>query len=123
MEIHLKAIGESHQAERKKLVGIHAQLSQGMASQAPASQDGLAEGSETLRSQLISLSARQKELLQCLRKQKGISNKLGMLVEREVNSRKMGQLEEVMAHIFCYEIIDSHGYIYHAHTHTHTHTH
>lgn len=85
IERRLKSVSESHQEERKKLVSVHASLSQSL------SQEAAMQGSTSLRAQLVSLSARQKQLLQCFTKQKELSSKLGELVERETKARKTGK--------------------------------
>lgn len=87
VERKLRVVSETHQAERKKLEVAYARLSQGS-----SSREGVAakENSESLRTQLVSLSARQKQLLQCFKKQKEISSKLGKLVERETKAKKIG---------------------------------
>ena len=82
IERKLKAIGKAHQAERKRLVVAHASLSQG--------EDLAVKESHSLRSQLVSLSTRQKQLLQCFVKQKKISSKLGELEKQEMSARKAG---------------------------------
>lgn len=80
MEGKLKCVSVAHQSEKKCLVTV---LSQG------GSQVGGGK-SESLRLQLVSLSARQKQLLQCFIKQKEISGKLAKLAQRE----KTGQFAQ-----------------------------
>lgn len=89
LEGKLKEISQAHQSERKCLASVHTQLSQGTSSQ----EGGGGGGGQSLRSQLLSLSSRQKRLLECFKKQKEISLKVGELLEREVKAKKTGQLQ------------------------------
>lgn len=82
IEGKLKGLGEVHQAERKKLVAVHVDLSQGSSP--------IQDASQSLRSQLVSLAVKQKQLLQCFVKQKEIARKLGELEKRRMNARKKG---------------------------------
>lgn len=82
-EERLKSISEAHQSEKKDLVALHARLS---------SLVDQGEKTRLLKSQLISLSARQKHLLQCFVKQKEISNKFVRLMDRETKAKRTGWL-------------------------------
>ncbi len=90
LEKKLKLVSEAHQAERKELVVAHCQLSQqGWG----CSQDYSAEGggedeTDSLRAKLVSLSARQKQLLRCFSRQKEIASKVTVLAEREAKTKK-----------------------------------
>ena len=72
----LKAISLANQNARKKLAAAHASLSQGH------SQQEIAEESQSLHGQLLSLAAKQKQLLQCCVQQKEITSKLSTLLEK-----------------------------------------
>lgn len=87
IEGQLKLVSEAHQLEKKDLVMLHTRLSQ------RHSQEGGGAVGETgsLKSRLVSLSARQKQLLQCFMKQKEISRQLAKLVEREISTKRTGQ--------------------------------
>ena len=81
-------LSQAHQAERREIVAVHSQLSQ---SQESLSQDiSEATGGQSLRTQLLSLSARQKKLLECFKKQKEISLKVCELVERDTKGKRTG---------------------------------
>ena len=85
-EERLKSISEAHQSEKKDLVALHARLS---------SMTDQGEKTRSLKSRLISLSARQKHLLQCFVKQKEISSKFAQLVDRESKAKRTGWLRIV----------------------------
>ena len=92
LEKKLKLVSENHQAERKELVATHAQLSQGRGcSSQESGGEGPSNETESLRAKLISLSARQKQLLRCFTNQKEITSKAAKLAEREVKARKTSQ--------------------------------
>ena len=92
LEKKLKLVSEAHQAERKELVVHHSQLSQGRGfSQGTGGEGGASDETDSLRAKLVSLSARQKQLLQCFSKQKEITSKVAILAEREVKAKKTGQ--------------------------------
>lgn len=82
LEKKLKLISEANRAERESLSEVHASLSQG--------EQGLSgESQQLLMSRLVSLSARQKSLLQCFAKQKEIVGRLEELIKQEeVYTRK-----------------------------------
>ena len=77
LDRQLKAISLANQNARKKLAAAHASLSQGH------SQQEIAEESQSLHRQLLSLAAKQKQLLQCCVKQKEIASKLSRLHEKQ----------------------------------------
>ena len=85
IEARLKSVSEAHQSEKRDLVALHTKLSQGH------SQEGDEMGS-SLKSRLMSLSTRQKQLLQCFVKQKEMSRQLAKLVERETGTKRTGNL-------------------------------
>ena len=89
LEKKLKHVSEAHQTERKELVAVHTQLSQ----RRGFSQGNAEGGDETdsLREKLMSLSARQKQLLLCFSKQKEIAFKVAQLAEREAKAMKTSQ--------------------------------
>ena len=84
IERYLKAIGQANQNARKELAVAHASLSQSH------SQQEVAERSQSLRGQLLSLAAKQKQLLQCFVQQKEISSKLSKLLKKH-RERKANQ--------------------------------
>lgn len=76
LEENLKAANLSNQAERKKLAAAHSSLlSQCL------SQEELSQGSQPLKAQLLQLATRQKQLLECFKKQKEINLMLTKLEE------------------------------------------
>ena len=77
LDRQLKAISLANQNARKKLAAAHASLSHGH------SQQEIAEESQSLHRQLLSLAAKQKQLLQCCVKQKEIASKLSTLHEKQ----------------------------------------
>ena len=83
LDQQLKAISLTNQNARKTLAAAHASLSRGH------SQQEIAKESQSLHRQLLSLAAKQKQLLQCCVKQKEIASKLSTLCEkqREQNSQ------------------------------------
>ena len=91
LEEKLKSVSQAHQTERKELVAAHSQLSQG--SQDPQEGGGASSETDNLRSKLVSLSARQKQLLQCFSMQKEITLKVAKLAEREAKAKKTSQCE------------------------------
>ena len=77
LEENLKTTNLNNQAERKKLAAAHSDL----LSQCN-SQEELSQGSLSLRAQLLQLAGRQKELLECFKKQKEIKKLLSDLEEK-----------------------------------------
>ena len=76
LEENLKAANLSNQAERKRLAAAHSSLlSQCL------SQEELSQGSQPLKAQLLQLATRQKQLLECFKKQKEINLMLTKLEE------------------------------------------
>lgn len=76
LEENLKAANFSNQAERKRLAAAHSSLlSQCL------SQEELSQGSQPLKAQLLQLAMRQKQLLECFKKQKEINLMLTKLEE------------------------------------------
>ena len=114
LEEKLKLVSQAHQAERKDLVAVHSQLSQGLG----YSQDDAGEGggggeasskTESLREKLVSLSVRQKKLLQCFSKQKEITSKVTKLAEREAKAKKTSQLLKKRSVLLLLNFIFSHS--------------
>lgn len=76
LEDNLKAANLSNQAERKRLAAAHSSLlSQHL------SQEELNQGSQPLKAQLLQLATRQKQLLECFKKQKEMNLMLTKLEE------------------------------------------
>ena len=82
IEQTLKAISLSNQAERKRLASEHALL----LSQCQFQGGGTSEGTQSIRTQLLDLAAKQKQLLQCFMKQKGQLSKVLQMIH--VQNRK-----------------------------------
>ena len=72
----MKEISIANQVERKRLATLHSSLSQ----QSQSQTGRVAEGSQSLRQELLGLAARQKTLLQCFKVQKEVIEKLDTLL-------------------------------------------
>ena len=79
IEASLKEISTANQTERKRLVSAHHSLSQ--------QTQNSGQSNQSLRTQLTSLAARQKTLLECYKSQKEVVQRLEVLVHRHERGR------------------------------------
>lgn len=88
IERQLREVSEAHQAERKELTQMHSRLS---LSQGTCSQEEASGESGSLRAQLVSLSTRHRQLLECFKKQREIGGRVRELIERESKGRRTSE--------------------------------
>ena len=90
IEASLKEISTANQTERKRLVSAHHSLSQ--------QTQNSGQSNQSLRTQLTSLAARQKTLLECYKSQKEVVQRLEALVHHHERGRAECERNETWGH-------------------------